>query len=239
MSETTATVTCWRLRLNLIVIGWKINCLLKHFTMYTMLINSDLLCETLINWRVVRGLMISTNATDHVNMQCGTPDCRDDITIPHDIITMSSDTGGDNTGISHGLWPQAGNENLKTEMRLTCNMIINKCPPPRLCVVWALSTDYSDILTHNLWRIHSCSCRTFPCSHGASGLLRAEGSELLVLRGSSARLRQVVMTSRQIITPWPPGCVNSAVSGTKHFSEQSSIKTRSKMQTCQPLNYLH
>lgn len=49
MSETTATVTCWRLRLNLIVIGWKINCLLKHFTMYTMLINSDLLCETLIN----------------------------------------------------------------------------------------------------------------------------------------------------------------------------------------------
>ena len=36
MSETTATVTCWRLRLNLIVIGWKINCLLKHFTIYTL-----------------------------------------------------------------------------------------------------------------------------------------------------------------------------------------------------------
>lgn len=39
MSETTATVTCWRLRLNLIVIGWKINCLLKHFTMYTLFTN--------------------------------------------------------------------------------------------------------------------------------------------------------------------------------------------------------
>ena len=141
-----------------------------------MLINSDLLCETLINWRVVRGLMISTNATARVHMQCGTPDCRDDITIPCDIIrvrALSSDTGGDNTGISHGLWPPAGNENLKTEMRLTCNMIINKCPPRRLCVVWALSAYYSDILTHNLWRIHSCSGRTLPRSHGASGLLRA------------------------------------------------------------------
>ena len=86
MSETTATVTCWKLRLNLIVIGWKINCLLKHFNMYSQytrqtLINSDPLCETLINCKVVRCLMvmISSNATDRVNMQSQTPVCRDDI----------------------------------------------------------------------------------------------------------------------------------------------------------------
>ena len=84
MSETTATVTCWKLRLNLIVIGWKINCLLKHFNMYSQytkqtLINSDPLCETLINCKVVRCLMISSNATDRVNMQSQTRVCRDDI----------------------------------------------------------------------------------------------------------------------------------------------------------------
>ena len=251
MSETTATVTCWKLRLNLIVIGWKINCLLKHFNMYSQytrqtLINSDPLCETLINCKVVRCLMvmISSNATDRVNMQSQTSD-------PglqrwyYQVVVFCSVTPGrqDNTWISHRLWLGAGNETLKTEMGLTRNVIVQTSGPsvqPEeieiLCVVWV--PPILNILTHNLWRIYSCSHRELPRSHRASGLLR---SELLVFRRKQceARLRQVVMTSRQIITPRHPGCVNSAVSGTKLFHEQSSIKTRSKMQTCQPFNYLH
>ena len=183
MSETTATVTCWKLRLNMIVIGWKINCLLKHFNMYSQytkqtLINSDPLCETLINCKVVRCLMISSNATDRVNMQTQTSDSSLQRSY-YQVVVFCRVTPGrwDNTWISHRLWLGAGNETLKTEMGLTRNVIVQTSGQSVqheeieiLCVVWA--PPILNILTHTICGGSTHALLEFPCSHRASGLLR-------------------------------------------------------------------
>ena len=127
------------------------------YSQYTKqtLINSDPLCETLINCKVVRCLMISSNATDRVNMQSQTSDSGLQRWY-YQLVVFCRVTPGrwDNTWISHRLWLGAGNETLKTEMGLTRNVIQTSGQSVQheeieiLCVVWA--PPILNILTHTI-----------------------------------------------------------------------------------------